>query len=405
MAVGKRMVSYADAWEELMNGVRNGASWSGRERNCCFLNVRGKRFENVSHLSGINFHDDGRAIAICDWDRDGDQDLWLRNRTSPRLRLMINESSGERAVLIRLEGVECNRDAIGAVVQLQRQSSSIIRSVRAGEMFLSQSSKWLHFGIGESDVVGDFTVYWPGGIAEIFHGAEAGGRYLLRQGDGFAREVLEPGPAELEPKSFSTFESQRPSGGIFLPVAVPLPQVSFRDPAAKKRLLPVNDEATLLLLWGSSSGDCLRGLTDLEKARGKFKEAGISVLALAVNDIESAGQAYEAIENCGFGGSWGFIEQDSLTAILRWQAVLFNRNPKNEVPLGLLLNAKGQCVAIYRGRIIVDEVLDDAVRLIGIDRLTRWHLAPPLQGTWFTSPVDDRYVRNIVRAAYVNDKQ
>ena len=59
----------------------------------------------------------GGGIGLLDWDRDGDQDLWLRNRTSPRLRLMINGSSGERSVLIRLEGVECNRDGIGAVVQ------------------------------------------------------------------------------------------------------------------------------------------------------------------------------------------------------------------------------------------------------------------------------------------------
>ncbi len=388
-----------------MKGVRNGASWSGGERNCCFLNARGKRFVNVSELSGINFNDDGRAIAICDWDRDGDQDLWLRNRTSPRLRLMINGSSGERSVLIRLEGVECNRDGIGAVVQLQRQSSSLIRSVRAGEMFLSQSSKWLHFGIGGSDTVGDFTVYWPGGGAENFHGAEAGGRYLLRQGAGFARKILEPDSAEMGSRVFLTRKNQRPSGGIFLPVAVPLPEVSFRDPAAKGHLLPVNDGATFLLLWGSSSGDSIRGLTGLEKARGKFKDAGIRVLALAVNDIDNAGQAYEAIESCGFDGTWGFIEQNSLAAILHWQAVLFDRHPRNEVPLGLLLNDKGQCVAIYRGRIIVDELLDDAGRLIGIDPLTRWHLAPPLQGTWFTNPVDDSYVGKIVREAYVNDKQ
>lgn len=399
------MAGYADAWAKLMNGVRNGASWSGGERNCCFLNARGKRFVNVSELSGINFNDDGRAIAICDWDRDGDQDLWLRNRTSPRLRLMINGSSGERSVLIRLEGVECNRDAIGAVVQLQGQSWSLIRSVRAGEMFLSQSSKWLHFGVGESDVVGDFTVYWPGGKAENFRGAEVGGRYLLRQGDGFAREVLEPDPAEIKSELFSTFESQSPSGGIFLPVAVPLPKVFFRDPAAKGHLLSVNDQAALLLVWESSSVDCIRGLTGLGQASAELKEAGIRVLALAVNDIENAGQAYEAIESCGFGGAWGFIEQDSLAALLRWLAILFDREPKNEVPLGLLLNAKGQCVAIYRGKIIADELLDDAGQLIGIDPLTRWHLAPPLQGTWFTNPVDDRYVRHFMREAYVRDKE
>ncbi len=116
------MARYTDAWANLIKEVRNGASWSGGERNCCFLNVAGTRFVDVSSLSGINFNDDGRAIAICDWDRDGDQDMWLRNRSAPRIRLMRNNSSGSRSVSIRLQGVKSNRDGIGAVVKLQGQA-------------------------------------------------------------------------------------------------------------------------------------------------------------------------------------------------------------------------------------------------------------------------------------------
>ena len=100
--------------------------------------------------------------------------------------------------------------------------------------------------------------------------------------------------------------------------------------------------------------------------------------------------------HCGFGWEWGFLGKQSLAALSRWQAALFDRHPHHDAPVSLLLNANEQCVSIYRGPILIDEVLDDARELIGIDRLTRWHLAPPIHGTWFTNPVGDGYVRDIV---------
>ncbi len=390
------MARYTDAWADLISGVRNGASWSGGERNCCFLNVAGTRFVDVSSLSGINFNDDGRAIAICDWDRDGDQDMWLRNRSAPRIRLMMNNSSGARSVSVRLQGVKSNRDGIGAVVELEGQASPMIRSVRAGEMFLSQSSKWLHFGIGETESVGSFTVYWPGGDAERFHGAKAGGRYLLRQGEGVARVARRADPSGESDKENPVVVERRQSRGIVMPVAVPFPKLSFRDPSAKVRLLTGDGKDTLLVIWESASTGSLLSLRNLEKGRGRIGGSGIRVLALASNGVEDAGEAYEEIENCGFGWEWGFIGKDSLEVLFHWQAALFDRYPDHDLPLAVLLNANEQCVAIYRGPIRVDEVLDDAQEVIGIDPLTRWHLAPPIHGTWFTNPVGDGYVRRII---------
>ncbi len=85
--------SYEAGWDATMRLVRQGRSWSGYERNCAFLNTRGTPFADVSAVSGLDFADDGRAVAVVDWDLDGDLDLWLRNRTAPRLRLMLNQSA------------------------------------------------------------------------------------------------------------------------------------------------------------------------------------------------------------------------------------------------------------------------------------------------------------------------
>ncbi len=61
--------------------ISQGASFSGRERNRCFLNTHAEKFADVSAVAGLDLIDDGRGIALVDWDHDGDLDLWLTSRT------------------------------------------------------------------------------------------------------------------------------------------------------------------------------------------------------------------------------------------------------------------------------------------------------------------------------------
>ena len=51
---------------EMMN---QGRSYSGRERNCCFLNCGpgsgdAARFANTAGISGFDYADDGRSLAL-----------------------------------------------------------------------------------------------------------------------------------------------------------------------------------------------------------------------------------------------------------------------------------------------------------------------------------------------------
>ena len=87
-----------------MKAVRKGTSWSGHERNRCLLNFSGQEFADASSVSGLDFDDDGRGLAVTDWNRDGKLDLWFRNRSAPRLRLMLNQAAQGEFVALRLQG-------------------------------------------------------------------------------------------------------------------------------------------------------------------------------------------------------------------------------------------------------------------------------------------------------------
>ena len=152
----KEIDHYLDSWQPLIDSMLTGSSFSGRERNCCFLNTRKNRFADISAASGLNQIDDTRAIAVSDWDHDGDLDVWLANRNGPRIRFLRNDTPTENSfVAFRLEGDpdrKCARDAFGARVTLtikdaDGNESNRIETLYGGDSFISQSSKWLHFGI------------------------------------------------------------------------------------------------------------------------------------------------------------------------------------------------------------------------------------------------------------------
>ena len=74
---------------------------------------------DVGSVTELDLPHDGRALAVCDWDADGQNDIFLSSRTAPRLRLMRNNiSDASHFVSVKLQGAKCNRDAIGARLKL-----------------------------------------------------------------------------------------------------------------------------------------------------------------------------------------------------------------------------------------------------------------------------------------------
>ena len=177
------MTRYTDAWANLVTAVRNGASWSGGERNCCFLNVAGKRFVDVSSLSGVNFNDDGRAIAICDWDRDGDVDLAVSVNGGPLLLLENQGPVNGHWIEIDLRQPGGNRRALGALIRVVTDIATQLGAVGANSSYLSQEPTTRHFGVGQTDLV-EVQVRWPDGTEEVWLELAADQSVVLDRGTG-----------------------------------------------------------------------------------------------------------------------------------------------------------------------------------------------------------------------------
>ena len=146
---------YLAAWEATANLVESGHNWSGHERNVAFLNTRDGRFAGVSALTGFDSSADGRGMAMVDWDNDGDLDIWITQRTAPRLRFLRNDNhSTTKSLRIQLNSSHGNLHGIGSRVEVtDSDGHRQIRTLRAGEGYLAQSSQTLHFGLGSAQSI------------------------------------------------------------------------------------------------------------------------------------------------------------------------------------------------------------------------------------------------------------
>ena len=393
----KAVDQYTASWQAIMQQVRRGSSWSGYERNCSFLNTGGT-FVSASHVSGLDFSDDGRGLAVTDWDQDGDLDLWFRNRTAPRLRLMLNQSASAdatRHLAFRLEGTKSNRDAIGAVVELQLEGSDqrLVRSVRAGEMFLSQSSKWVHFGLPANATVTNVKVLWPGGQRSTYENIEAGKRYLLVQGEAAASPSASKRRVTLPTAPLPTVTTSAGEASLVLAASARLPIGSYNDERGIAVSMPVAQAPKLILLWSADCAHCRKELTQLARSAPP-----VDILALCVDGISPEAQtsAHGVLVQAGYTGAWGMIGAEAVERIHVLQEALFDSTPEFAVPFSMLVRPGNEIVAIYRGEISNDVIAADLKSAVPASDAQLRDLAPPFPGRWFTLPADPAFLPNLI---------
>ncbi len=330
---------YEQGWNAINELIRADYTWSGYERNVFYASNRDGTYSDVSGVVDLDFLEDGRAFALADFDHDGRQEVFLKNRSGPQLRLLKNVVSElPPSIAFRLRGVKSNRDAIGAAVTIETGHGRQTKMVQAGSGFLSQHSKEIFFGLGETKGVVDATIRWPSGLVQKIEKLPAGHIVYVEEGVAptklvaFSKSVGFRA-ATLEQESRAMLETW-----LLAPVSAPDFVVSGTRKLSEHRGKPV-----LLSFcdggWRPDSGS-------------------VFVITIAVDRPES---------------------QDTISVYNLLYRYLFDRHRDLEIPISFLIDAKGDIIKVYQGKVSPASVERDC-RMIPDSLAERLARALPFRG-------------------------
>jgi Tfp pilus assembly protein PilF/peroxiredoxin len=378
--------AYDDGWRATNRLLVSNGAQAQHERNVLLRNDGQGHFDEVSATAGLDLDQDGRSFAVFDYDLDGDPDLvLLAPRSSPQLRLFRNDYAGRGAALaVRLIGTKSNRDAIGARVTVETDQLRVTRIVQAGSGFISQHSKELLFGLGQSKQIRKATIAWPSGLMETLSDLSPGQRVWVEEGRAVVRREPFAKPSAPSPVRPAAVHTAEAAAGTWLYQPFPAPDFALKDLEGQDRSLSsLAGQPVVLLFWATWARPSQAALSDMARSVKAFAAAGASVLALSVD-----GPADEAkVRAAAPGGALPVLvaSEEVAGAYSILNRFLFDRREDLPLPTVLLVNGQGEVVKVYREPIVAARILEDIPRIAAApgERLTR---AVPFPGTFYASP-------------------
>ena len=388
------ILQYDKGWAALNRLIRAGRSFSGREKNCCFLNTGSQRFANVSAATDLDLPDDGRGLSVTDWDHDGRLDFWVTNRNGPRVRFLKNNYRTDNDfVSLKLVGTRTNRDAVGARVTLYLADTDkpLIRTVYAGSGFLAQSTKSLHFGLGKRAQIESVKVRWPGGREEEFSGVTPNGHFVLTEGTSLAQPRKRPRTKEMTP-SIAAEPNLSPSSRVVLLEPAPLPNsLNCTDLDGTELALADahRNQPLLINLWSTTCANCLHEISEWSQRKSELEAAGLEILAVCVDQvIDTAAERQRisaAAKNLRIPFRVGRANQQMVETLNVFQRAFIGRQTDLPLPSSVLLDAHGRLAVIYKGPVSAAQILTD-VELLGASPEQIMDGAIRFPGKWLERP-------------------
>lgn len=186
-----------DSWPDLFYSVGNlfprverfNPRYPYRGPRFLFRNMRDGSFANVTNEggSGLTTPHSSRGCAFGDFDNDGDMDILVMNMNEPPSLIRADVSTGNHWLKVKLFGVESNRTAIGARVDVQAGGRTQAQEVHSQTSYYSVNDFRLHFGLGSNSKADELSVRWPNGKRETFRDLPADRLLLIEEGSGIVR--------------------------------------------------------------------------------------------------------------------------------------------------------------------------------------------------------------------------
>jgi Tfp pilus assembly protein PilF/peroxiredoxin len=356
---------YSDGWRAVNILIREGSSWSGRERNVVYRNLGEGGFRDEAFVTGLDFSGDGRAVAAFDYDRDGDLDLALKFRTAPQLRILRNDAVSGNTITLSLG------EAVGARATLVTDQRKLVREVRSGSGFYSQPSRTLHFALAEGERAERLEVRWPDGETQTFD-APGFGEYALGRGMDapVRRERTMPKPAP------AVANEAVPPGeeGIWLLNPIPAPDFDLETTGERVTLSGLRGKQVLVNFWATWCPPCRAELADLTAHAADFRAAGVAVLPVSVDEPHDQGKVRAFAAEAGLPFPALFADDATVTAYTVLHRYLTNYRRDMAIPTSYLLDEQGRVIKVYRGAAEAATILADAKAGAGP--------AQPFAGRW-----------------------
>ncbi len=375
---------YADAWSAINEFIRSDHSWSGYQRNNFYVNNRNGSFTEAAGVLGLDFIDDSRAFALADLDHDGRLEVVVKNRNTPQLRMLHNQLNPLGSTIsFSLKGTKSNRDAIGAVIELETAQGRQRNSIRAGSGYLSQHSKVLCFGLGTEPTSVRATILWPSGARQVFEKLPPGHRIEIQEGSSsFAASPF--APLRAHPPSPHTPASDPLSGATQTWLVEPIlaPDFKLKDQHGTLHSLADNQGHPLVLVfWRSGCSESRQQLEAMQKLWPEWQRNNLNLLTVAVDNPGSpAGFSFPTL-----------VADENTSAIYNiFHRYLFERRRDLVLPTSLLLDRQGAVLKVYSGATDPAHMLNDSLSapVTMDDRLRR---ALPFEGRYLGKGLHHNY--------------
>ena len=250
-----------------------------------FWNDRGQFFYNIAPLDkSLSETHVGRGLAVADYDNDGAMDI-LISFLGEGVQLLRNEMQTGHWVKLRLRSRLANGAPLGfgdGAKIIAHLGEVALRRTVSSVSYLSQSSRTVHFGLGQATTVARLEVRWLGGQTNFYDNLPADATWEITEGEPSPKRFIPhalhgpvalsttvPGAAPLpmpEDKSrILEFWNQLRAAMNAAKVERDNPKAIGLFRAALK-LQPDHEDAHYYL------GQCLAAEGDVEGALAQFKE-------------------------------------------------------------------------------------------------------------------------------------